>query len=75
MEPTTVTTLVMIAFAAGLIAMTIRAYFGSWETSGSGDRAAEPIPFRSSRSRPRCEQMRRGRSRSTSGASDRLWKP
>ena len=32
MQPTTLTTMVMIAFALGLITMTIRIYLGSWET-------------------------------------------
>ena len=31
MEPTTITTMLLIAFAVGLITMTIRLYFGSWE--------------------------------------------
>ena len=31
MQPTTITTMLMIAFAVGLITMTIRLYFGSWE--------------------------------------------
>lgn len=32
MQPTTVTTLVLIAMAIGILALTARAYFGSWET-------------------------------------------
>ena len=31
MEPTTVTTIVMIIFAAGVISMALRNLFGSWE--------------------------------------------
>ena len=31
MQPTTITTMLLIAFGVGLIAMTIRLYFGSWE--------------------------------------------
>ena len=31
MQPTTITTMLLIAFAVGLITMTIRLYFGSWE--------------------------------------------
>jgi hypothetical protein len=31
MEPTTVTTIVMIVFAIGLISMALRNLFGSWE--------------------------------------------
>ena len=31
MEPTTITTMLLIAFAVGLITMTVRLYFGSWE--------------------------------------------
>lgn len=32
MQPTTVTTLVLIAMGLGILALTARAYFGSWET-------------------------------------------
>ncbi len=31
MQPTTITTMLLITFAVGLITMTIRLYFGSWE--------------------------------------------
>ena len=31
MQPTTITTMLLIAFGVCLIAMTIRLYFGSWE--------------------------------------------
>ena len=31
MQPTTITSMLLIAFAVGLITMTIRLYFGSWE--------------------------------------------
>jgi hypothetical protein len=31
MEPTTVTTIVMVLFAAGLLGMAIRNLFGAWE--------------------------------------------
>ena len=34
MQPTTITTMLLIAFAVGLITMTIRLYFGSWEPHG-----------------------------------------
>ena len=32
MQPTTLTTLVLIAMALGILALTARAYLGSWET-------------------------------------------
>ena len=31
MPATTITTIVLIAFALGILALTFRAYFGSWE--------------------------------------------
>ena len=31
MQPTTITTMLLITFGVGLITMTIRLYFGSWE--------------------------------------------
>ena len=39
MQPTTITTMLMIAFAVGLITMTIRLYFCDWEHPGAPPRA------------------------------------
>ena len=58
MEPTTVTTLVMIALAAGLFALTIRAYFGSWEPQVR--RPQPPHRYSEAEIQAALEQMRRG---------------
>ena len=41
MEPTTVTSIVMIVFAAGLIAMALRNLFGAWEPIVRRERVPE----------------------------------
>ena len=54
MQPTTITTMLLITFAVGLITMTIRLYFGSWEPRAPR-RAPSPsltIP----RSKPPCSR-------------------
>jgi hypothetical protein len=42
MQPTTITTMLLIAFAVGLITMTIRLYFGSWEPPGPRRAPSQP---------------------------------
>ena len=42
MEPTTITTMVMVAFAVGLITMTIRIYLGSWEIQAPHRASSDP---------------------------------
>ena len=58
MEPTTVTTLVMIAVGAGLLAMALRAWFGSWEFEPR--RAERPHRHSEVEIQAAVEQMRRG---------------
>ena len=57
MEPTTVTTLVMIALTALVFALTFRAYFGSWEPQV---RRAQPQTYSDAEIEAALQQMRRG---------------
>ena len=58
MEPTTVTTLVMIAVGAGLVAVALHAWFGSWQPEPR--RAEPPRRHAEAEIQAALEQMRRG---------------
>ena len=58
MEPTTVTTLVMIAVGAGLLAMALHAWFGSWQPQPR--RTEQPHPHSEVEIQAALDQMRRG---------------
>jgi len=58
MEPTTVTTLVLIAVGGGLVAMALHAWFGSWQPEPR--RVQPPQRHSEVEIQAALEQMRRG---------------